>query len=635
MFRRFFIFICVTAVAFCKPPALTPIDAKNKIQEILRSHACHHNLTTELIERSFKNMIDELDPLKLYFLSEEINDYLNPSEELCEKTLQDLNSSNFSEYIKLHSLMEKAIERRVRLEEKVAPVQDKVSLRNFKEISFSDSEDALYNRLCQVKSLHEQTLQKLKEDPSKFFNKIQKRRLNHETELLGKNAKEKEEMALTMAIKAIAASLDSQTHYFTPKEANQFLIQVQQRLFGIGAQLRDDVTGLNVMKIIEGSPAYVQGKLKIGDTIIAVDRQSITGMDISEAVELIRGPEGTKVKLTILNEQEITEDIDIVRGEIVIQETRLEKTIEPFGDGVVAIFHLYSFYQDEKTSSAQDIAEAIKDIKSNYNLKGIVLDLRFNAGGLLSQAVAVSGLFIEPGVVVSVKDNTGFASHLRTVEKKPEWKGPLLVIINKASASAAEIVAQTLQDYQRTLIVGDETSFGKGTFQTFTLDSSASAKVNPKGEYKVTRGLYYTVSGKSPQLHGVKSDIIVHGPLAFSEIGEKFSKYPLQPDEIMANFDDRMEDLSLFQRLQLERLYENTKQTVGNQVTKNLEILKTNSETRLKQNKNYQDFISEIQKEEVDSDNLEKTSFTDYQLQEALDLIKDLIFIEKSQSKAA
>lgn len=636
MLRALIVFLSLFHLVFAKPPSITQADAKNKIQEILRSHACYHKLDTDLIKRSFVNMIDELDPLKLYFLSHELQDYLEPTEEMLQKTLDDFHKGLFTEYLKLHTLMEKAIDRRTNLEANLIPSSEKVSSRNFKDIKFSESEETLFNRLCQVKSLHEQTLSKLKEDPQKFFTKINKRRTSHELELIGgKSAKEKEEMALTLAIKALACSLDSQTHYFTPKEANQFLIQIQQRLFGIGAQLRDDVNGLGVMKIIEGSPAFKQGQLKVGDTIIAVDRHTVTGMDISEAVELIRGPEGSKVKLTVLNEKEETQDIEITRGEIVIQETRLEKTLEPYGDGVVAIFHLFTFYQDEKTSSAQDILSSLSEIQKEHKLKGVILDLRFNAGGHLSQAVAVAGLFIKPGVVVSVKDNTGFVSHLRTLEKNPAWNGPLLVMINKTSASAAEIVAQSLQDYGRCLVIGDETSYGKGTFQTFTLDSSNQAKVNPKGEYKVTRGLYYTVSGKSPQLNGVKSDIVIHGPMAFSEIGEKESKFPLQPDEIMENFEDRMDDLSLFQRLQLERIYENSKESKRLLTDNFYEVLKSNSEMRLKQNKPYQDFISELKKDEPDAEAFEKISQQDYQFEEALDLIKDLIFLQKNQKQAA
>lgn len=635
MFRFFTLFLCSISLVFAKAPSLSPHDAKSKIQEILKSHACHHKMDEQLIKRSFVNMIDELDPLKLYFLKPELETYLNPSDELLVKTLNDYNQAVFTEYLKIYALMEKAIARRNRLEEKVIASEEKILLKKFKDIDFAPSENHLYLRLCEVKALHQLTLAKLKEEPQKFFNKINKRRLAHESELLGKTQKDKDEMALILTIKSLASSLDSQTHYFTPKEANQFLIQVQQRLFGIGAQLRDDVTGLGIVKIIEGSPAHAHGQLKVGDTIIAVDKQPITGMDISEAVELIRGPEGTKVTLTIMSEQEETKSIELTRGEIVIQETRLENSYEPFGDGVLGIFHLFSFYQDEKTSSAEDLAKAIVDLSNNHNLKGVVLDLRFNGGGLLTQAVAVCGLFMKPGVVVSVKDNTGFTSHLRTVEKNPLWTGPLVIVTNKASASAAEIVAQTLQDYGRAIVVGDETSFGKGTFQTFTLDSSSQAKVNQKGEYKVTRGLYYTASGKSPQLHGVKSDIVVYGPLAFSDYGEKHAKFPLQPDEIFSSIEDSMNDISLFQKLQLEKIYESSKQVKSDHLDKILPILKNNSEKRLNQNKSYQDFIVEIQKEDLDADNFEKSQFTDFQLQESIDTLKDLIFLNYTFSKAA
>ena len=186
---------------------------------------------------------------------------------------------------------------------------------------------------------------------------------------------------------------------------------------------------------------------------------------------------------------------------MVLKETRLEKSYEPYGNGVIGHFHLFSFYQDPNSSSAGDLKEAILEMKKKQNLKGIVLDLRNNAGGLLPQAVSVTGLFISKGVVVSVKDNTGVVQHLRNIDGQPIWTGPLIVLTNRTSASAAEIVAQTLQDYGRALVVGDPHTYGKGTFQTFTLESANYGKVNPKGEFKVTRGRYYTVSGKSPAAH--------------------------------------------------------------------------------------------------------------------------------------
>ena len=235
---------------------------------------------------------------------------------------------------------------------------------------------------------------------------------------------------------------------------------------------------------------------------------------------------------------------------MVLKETRYETNYEPFGDGVIAYLRLYSFYQDPDSSSSSDLAKEIKKLKDSHKIKGIILDLRYNSGGMLSQAVEVTGLFITKGIIVSIKDDAGNVQHLRELDGKTAWDGPLMVLINRASASASEIVAQTLQDYGRALVVGDDHSYGKGSFQTFTLSSAKNGSVNPQGEYKVTRGRYYTVSGKSPQLHGVISDVLVPGPFSEMEIGEQYAKYPLEGDQIKENFNDDLSDIPFLSKRQ-------------------------------------------------------------------------------------
>ena len=403
------------------------------------------------------------------------------------------------------------------------------------------------------------------------------------------------------------------------------MVQVQQRLFGIGAQLRDDLNGFTLTRILEGSPASQGDKLHVGDRIIAVGGTPVVGMEITEAVELIRGPQGTPVILTILRKIDDVEqklDVEITRGEIVLKESRLESHAEPFGDKAIGVLKLFSFYQDQKYSSASDLAAAIQDLKKEHNLQGVILDLRGNAGGLLPQAVAVSGLFMTKGVVVSVKDNTGMVQHLRNIESKMVWDGPLIILTNRASASAAEIVAQSLQEYGRAIIVGDETTFGKGTFQTFTLESGHTAKVNPKGEYKVTRGRYYTVSGKSPQLVGVKADIVVPGIFSTMEIGEQYSKYPLDTDQIEASFDDNLLDIPALHRYQVAKLYKFDLQPIMKTYDPYMPLLRKNTEMRLKENKNYQKFLTEIANKDFSS-----SGDSDVQLKEGLSLMKDLLFI--------
>ncbi|MCX6989828.1 MAG: S41 family peptidase [Chlamydiae bacterium] len=635
------LFLCFFSLGHAKPPSLTPRDTRIKVEEILRAHVSHQSLSPEIIKRSLQNYLDEVDPGKTYFIQIEIDKWTDPTEELLNQTLTEIRQENFSAYTQIHTSLLQAIERRERLEIEIAsltPPSD-VQSTEFKDLKWATSEEQLKDRLLRIKALQLSSAEKLnQETKDQFIQRLKKRRLNREEELKASSTTERNQLILSYTLKALSSSLDSQTAYFTPAEANQFMIQVQQRLFGIGAQLRDDLNGLTIVRLLEGGPALVGNKLKLSDKIIAVDQEPIMGMEITEAVELIRGQQGTPVTLTVLREigeesskKEEKLEIDIIRGEVVLKESRLESSYIPFGDGVVGIFHLFSFYQDNKSSSAADLTKEINALKASNNVKGIILDLRNNAGGLLEQAVAVTGLFIEKGVVVSVKDNTGDTKKLRNVENKKLWNGPLIVLTNRTSASASEIVAQTLQDYGRAIIVGDDHTYGKGTFQTFTLESAHYGKVNPKGEYKVTRGRYYTVSGKSPQLVGVSADIEVPGIFSQMEIGEKFSKFPLETDNISSSFEDDLSDVPSIHRNQVMQLYKFNLQQILTTYKPYLENLKKNSGMRIEASKNYQNFLKEVAKKDYYNDQAEEFGINDLQLEETENIMKDLIFMtEKS-----
>ena len=625
-----------------KPPQLSPRDAKIKIEEILKAHVSHQKLTSEIAARAIQNYIDELDPGKTYFLSSDIEQWTHPTQELLAEVLQGYQHETFAAFEQIHHTMLAAIDRRNAIEAEIeqAPLMKDVQPSEFKEIKWANSKEELSLRLIKIKSLQLQTAEKISPDTKdQFFKRIAKRRLNRESELAGTSFLERQQIILSYVLKATSAALDSQTMYFTPSEASQFMIQVQQRLFGIGAQLRDDLNGLTVVRIVEGSPAYLSSQLKIGDKIVAVDTEPVVGMDITEAVELIRGPHGSIVHLTILRETKEENprqeqlQIEIVRGEIVLKESRIETTYEPYGDGVIAICHLFSFYQDQNSSSASDVAEAIQDLQKNHLVKAVILDLRNNAGGLLPQAVAVTGLFISKGIVVSIKDNAGQIQHLRNIDTKKVWDGPLVVLTARTSASAAEIVAQTLQDYGRAIVIGDPETFGKGTFQTFTLESANYGRVNPKGEYKVTRGRYYTVSGKSPQLVGVKADIVVPGVFSSMEIGEKYSKFPVETDQIPAHFIDDLSDVPVLHRHQLNKIYKTSLQTIQTTYQPYLEMLKKNSQERLSQNKNYQNLLKELAKKDDFTEIADFFGQNDLQLIETANIVKDLLYFMDQPAK--
>ena len=636
-------FVLLLSYGEARAPQLTAHDARIKVEEILKAHATHHKLKPELIRRALGNYIEELDPGKTYFIKDDIKIWLEPSEELIVKTIKDFKNEAFTTFEEIHEVMICAIARRNALEGKIDSnnLPKNVQPAEFKEIDWVLSEDELFNRLIRIRSLQIETAEKLEQETKQqFLQRLGKRRYAREEELITHSPTERRQVVLSYALKSISSALDSQTAYFTPSEASQFMIQVQQRLYGIVAQLRDDLNGITVLRLLDDGPASLGKKLKVGDRIIAVNGETIVGMDLIDAVELIRGPQGTRVELTVIrakspdsqnSEEKIT--IEIVRGEVVLKETRYETSYEPFGDGAIGYLHLFSFYQDSKSSSASDLQHAIEQLKREHSLKGIVLDLRNNGGGLLPQAVAVTGLFIKKGVVVSVKDNTKEIQRLRNIESHAVWEGPLIILANRASASAAEIVAQTLQDYGRALVIGDAETYGKGTFQTFTLEASNFGKVNPKGEYKVTRGRYYTVSGKSPQLVGVKPDIVVPGILSQMEIGERFAKFPLPNDEIPASFEDDLSDIPPIHRAQINRLYKFDLQTVLTTYKPYLETLQKNSAKRIDFNQNYQNFLRELEKKEFMSQSIEIFGQGDLQLNETTNIMKDLILLTSEESR--
>ncbi|HLB53197.1 MAG TPA: S41 family peptidase [Chlamydiales bacterium] len=628
-------FLLIGSILECKLPLLTPRSAKEKFEEVLKGHATYKSLTPELIQRVFHSFLDELDPTKTYFIHSEIDRWVHATDDLLSDTLVRLKRCDYSTFSEIHALFLKAIERREALEIAIGDKElpKSVQKSEFQDIStlpWAIDTNELETRIMKIKALQLESAGKMGEEgKSRFLQIVEKRRLNRESELKG-DGEGAERAILTLFLKAAMESLDSHTNYFTPTEANQFMIQVQQRLFGIGAQLRDDLDGLVVVRILENSPASRSGKLKINDKIIAVNQEPVVGLDITEAVELIRGPEGTEVQLTLIRECDEgseTLELELTRGEIVLEDSRLETTVEPFGDGAIAILRLFSFYQDLNFSSASDMRKALDEIKLEKNLKGVIVDLRGNGGGLLSQAVSVAGLFITKGIVVSVKDDTGKIQHLRETEGKPVWDGPLLILVDRASASAAEIVAQTLQDYGRALVVGDTHTFGKGSFQTFTLDAIHNPKINPEGEYKVTRGKYYTVSGKSPQLKGVLSDIAVPGLLSGVDIGEEFSKFPLANDQISPHFDDDLSDLSAFQRLKLGNSYRQNLQVPLSTYKPFIASLQSNSKERIGKSKNYQSSLKEIEKKNFDSLQVDLFGKCDLQLLEAINVMKDLIYL--------
>lgn len=375
---------------------------------------------------------------------------------------------------------------------------------------------------------------------------------------------------------AIARAFDPHTDYLPPTQRDDFDIQMRGNLEGVGAILRDENGFIKVVSIIPGSPAAKQGMLQAEDIILQVaekgaDPVDITGMRPSDAARLIRGAKGTEILLTVKKPDGTKKIIPIIRDVVQIEDTFVKNTVIDAPDGgKIGYILIPGFYRDfEKTSSGEnarnatdDTREAIKNLAKN-KLEGIILDLRNDGGGSLADAVDIAGLFIESGPVVQVKDSTGKIRLLNDEDATIEYSGPLVVLVNKFSASASEIVAAALQDYKRAIIVGGEHTYGKGTVQTIinlneNLRASMSKEIGDLGVVKLTIQKFYRITGGSTQYKGVVPDIGLPGLFQHLQSGEKYLDYSLPWDQIgpvkYTSFNNKPIDLDMIRKKSLQRV---------------------------------------------------------------------------------
>ena len=632
--------LCLSAVGSPTEMNITTSDVIERSKEMMSYHPTFKSMNKELAARLLVTFCDELDPCKTYFLKDEVAEWMDPTPELVEQVLAAFRTGQFRIFDQMFRKMDSAIARRGDIERRLEADQlpKHVSLR-LNELDWACEEEELYQRIRMMRGAQVEAAEHLEDILRQTaLQRLQKRRLAFEQLRSPKDPSAFRQTLSTFLMKSFANALDSESAFFTPSEATQLLVGMQQRLFGIGVLLRDDIDGFSVIKLVEGGPAQRQKGLELGDKIIAVNDDPVIGLDLMDVVEMIRGEPGSTVHIKLVRvandgKERQTLAISLKRGEVVVRDLRFNSQVMPRDGGAIAHLRLHSFYQDAQTSSYADLLEELTQLQKEHSIKGVILDLRCNPGGLLSQAVAVTGLFIDKGVVVSVRDDAGSYSHMRNITSKNIWNGPLIILLNRASASASEIVAQALQDWGRAIIVGDDRSFGKGSFQIFTLSPDGSVPPNPRGEYKVTRGRYYTVSGKTPQLVGVQSDVVVPGLLSFAEIGEAYSKFPLSSDIITPHFEDAFEDVPLFQRALLQKLYSFGHQVRLERWSSCIPELKLRSAARLSSNSDYQTFIARAKEARADFvAEASLDSARDFQLEEAQAVMSDLLSLSRGFS---
>lgn len=467
------------------------------------------------------------------------------------------------------------------------------------------------------------------------------------------------EWVFQLYLSSFARAYDPHCEYMSQSTLENFEIEMKLSLTGIGALLSSEDGTAKIESLIPGGPAERDKreiKLRPGDKIIGVGQGDEPIVDtlhwpLRKVVQLIRGKKGTKVVLRVIPASDPTGSsikiVDLIRDEVKLEERAAKSKVYSVKDGdgntrKLGVIKVPSFYADieglksharDTRSSTRDVARLLRELNTN-GIEGIVLDLRNNPGGSLAEAKTMTGLFVKSGPVVLVRDNRN-VSVLADMDSSIEWTKPLVILVNRQTASAAEILAAALQDYGRAIVVGDAKTHGKGTVQT-VLNVSETEKL---GSMKLTTALFYRITGSSTQLKGVSSDITIPSPGAYLEIGEDFLKNPLPYDQIPGcrfmpvgdmssvifelerRSKKRMEGDKQFQAYlkllgQAEKWYKEEEFSLN--ITKRMEIARTIRDVQ-------KQLTKLAEEEDAEEAKLPESPKQDVVLKEALNILADLI----------
>lgn len=366
-------------------------------------------------------------------------------------------------------------------------------------------------------------------------------------------AQSNSEDVFSLAMTAFAHEIDPHTNYLSPRNTEQFNTEMSLSLEGIGAvlQMDDDYTVINSM--VAGGPAAKSKTITVGDRIVGVGQTGkpivdVIGWRLDDVVALIKGPKGSKVRLEILPAGKGTKTrvVTLTRERIRLEDRAVKLTIKTIGKDKVGVLDIPGFY----VGLTDDVKVQLQKMEKQ-NVKGVIIDLRSNGGGALTEAVSLSGLFIPSGPVVQVRDNNGKVREDSDTDGVVYYKGPLVVMVDRFSASASEIFAAAMQDYGRALIVGEPT-FGKGTVQQYrSLNRIYDQMLRPEwpalGSVQYTIQKFYRINGGSTQRKGVTPDIMMPTGTEETETGEKFEDNALPWDSINAATYVKSGDLTQFE----------------------------------------------------------------------------------------
>ncbi|MEY2493058.1 MAG: carboxyl-terminal processing protease [Verrucomicrobiota bacterium] len=559
----------LAVVTFAAPTLHAKSDLENICISVGRlleeGHYTHKQLNDETSRKILRTYLEILDFSHLFFTQEDV-DAIN--EKYGTSLDDDILLGNLKPAYEIYDLYQKRVDERVgKIKELLKQQSDfktdgTIDLTRQKAPwpkNVAEADDLWRGRITS-----ELLQEHLSEHPIEPGPQLVSRRYDR----LARNVHEEDrDEQAKYFLDAVAQAYDPHSEYLSKADLKNFSINMGLSLVGIGAMLRTEDGYAKIESLVPGGPAQVDGRLKVGDRITAVgqaagDVVDVRDMRLDKVVEMIRGKKGTKVRLLVIPADSADpsqrKNVELVRDEIKLkdQEARADIIIRKDQDGnpvKLGWITLPSFYADmdhHAKSTTRDVAALLRRLKKE-NIAGLVIDLRRNGGGSLEEVISLTHLFIKPGPVVQTKGSNGYT----TVSSEPNpglaYSGPMVVLTSRQSASASEIFAAALQDYGRAVIVGDQSTFGKGTVQTILeigrFTSLLGNRSQEDGALKLTIQKFYRVAGGSTQLHGVTSDIVLPSLTDLPEFGEGALKNCLPYDEVpKAKYTKWNEPVSLY-----------------------------------------------------------------------------------------
>ena len=538
-------------------------------------HYSQHPLDAEMSKKFFDQYLDMLDGRHEHFLQSDLEEFSHWRTNLDKLTIGHGKSADLTPAYAIYSRFAERYQQHLEYvrdllkHEKFKFAADEVYVFDRRHEPFPKDLDAaksLWRQRLRFEYLQEKLSREISETNGVFTVKLPPGAMTNFTETALRHARWQQRQAtnrdasdvLQFYLDALAHAYDPHSDYFGAPKAQDFSMQMNLSLFGIGAKLQEDDGFCVIKDLVPGGPAVKSKKLKVEDRIVAVAQAGqpavdVVDMDLPKVVSMIRGPKNTEVRLTIIRPAEnrtLRRELTLVRDEIKLEDSEAKAKIIEQPDGRrLGIIDLPSFYAPvsldhngehaKRNFASVDVAKLLAKLKQE-KISGLILDLRSNPGGSLEEAVKLTGLFIKDGPVVIARNPDGRTRAERDTDPEQIYDGPLVVMVNRFSASASEIAAAALQDYGRAVIVGDSSTHGKGTVQNLNplqpiIEQDGGGVTNDPGTIKITIRKFYRISGGSTQFKGVVPDIVLPNTWNYSTlVGESAMDNALTWDTIDA-----------------------------------------------------------------------------------------------------